>query len=148
MASRLQKRMTLRRKLHVLKTLTNSKSVKKSSIIFDAFLHIYKLQLKLEAIKRQYLYLMKHIQEVKVEKVGEEFLVRVTCKKGQDVLVSILEAFEEMGLNVLQASVSCNYFLDIEAIVKAQDQGIDVREITQAVHKAIGKQDGEGTQIV
>ncbi|THG07666.1 hypothetical protein TEA_009615 [Camellia sinensis var. sinensis] len=86
--------------------------------------------------------------EVKVEKVGEEFLVRVTCKKGQDVLVSILEAFEEMGLNVLQARVSCNYFLNIEAIVKAQDQGIDVREITQAVHKAIGKQDGEGTQIL
>ncbi|KAF5943926.1 hypothetical protein HYC85_018003 [Camellia sinensis] len=112
MASKLQKRMTLRRKLHVLKTLTNSKS------------------------------------EVKVEKVGEEFLVRVTCKKGQDVLVSILEAFEEMGLNVLQARVSCNYFLNIEAIVKAQDQGIDVREITQAVHKAIGKQDGEGTQIL
>ncbi|THG11263.1 hypothetical protein TEA_014956 [Camellia sinensis var. sinensis] len=86
--------------------------------------------------------------EVKVEKVGEEFLVRVTCKKGQDVLVSILEAFEEMGLNVLQARVSCNYFLNIEAIVKAQDQVIDVREITQAVHKAIGKQDGEGTQIL
>ncbi|GFZ07129.1 uncharacterized protein LOC130755179 [Actinidia eriantha] len=142
MASRLQKRMTLRRKLHILRTLTNSKSVRKSSIIMDAFIHIYKLQLKLEAIKRQYLYLINHIQEVKVEKIGGEFLVRVRCKKGQNLLVSILDTFEEMGLNVLQAKVSCTCLLSIEAIVEAQDQGICVRDIEDAVHKAMGEQVG------
>ncbi|XP_057493903.1 uncharacterized protein LOC130779320 [Actinidia eriantha] len=144
MASRLQKRMTLRRKLHILRTLTNSKSiyVKRSSIILDYFIHIYKLKLKLEAIKRQYLYLMNHIQEVKVDKIGGEFLMRVRCKKRKNLLVSILETFEEMGLNVVQARVSCNCLLTIEAIVEAQDQRICVREIEEAVHKAIGEQVG------
>ncbi|XP_059637257.1 uncharacterized protein LOC132279323 [Cornus florida] len=145
MASRLQNRVALRRKLHILKRLTNSKSVKRSSIILDAFLYIYKLKLKVEAIKREYLRLMKHMQEVKVEKLGEGFLVKVTSKKGEDVLVSILEAFDEMGLNVLQARVSCNYFFGMEAIVGPQHQGIDARDVTQALVKAIEKGDGVGT---
>ncbi|XAR66593.1 hypothetical protein NMG60_11012875 [Bertholletia excelsa] len=147
-SNRLRKRMALRRKLLVLRTLTNSKSVKRSSIIVDAFLHICKLKLRLEAIQREYLLLMKHIQ-VKVEKVQEHnFLMKVSCKGGNDVLVSILEAFEEMGLNVLQARVSCNSLLTIEAIVEAQDQGMDERDIREAVHKAIFKQEGplQGTQ--
>ncbi|KAL6991255.1 hypothetical protein U1Q18_009373 [Sarracenia purpurea var. burkii] len=146
MASRLQKRMTLHKKLHALRILTNSKSVKKSCIIMDAFIHIYKLKLKLEALRRQHCYLINHIQVLEVEKVGEEFEVRVTCQRGQDVLASILRAFEEMGLTVVQARVSCNFFLSIEAIVEAQDQGVDVRDIKEAVHKAIGKQYGLGTQ--
>ena len=68
--------------------------------------------------------------------------MRVRCKKGQNLLVSILETFEEMGLNVLQARVSCACLLTIEAIVEAQDQGNCVRDIEDAVHKAMGEQVG------
>ncbi|KAK9267566.1 hypothetical protein L1049_009994 [Liquidambar formosana] len=172
MASRLQRRMALRRKLHILRTLTSSKSVipkkwkiknsstcfatflfvqafmfmlmfflfvkvKKSSIIMDTILHINALKLRLEAIKREYSNSMKLNQVVKVEKIGTRFLVRVTCKKGRDVLVSILEALDEIGLNVLQARVSCNYYFAMEAITEAQAQALDVGDVTQTVLKAI-----------
>ncbi|KAK1557405.1 hypothetical protein Q3G72_024134 [Acer saccharum] len=154
-SSSLQRRIALRRKVHILRTLTNSKSVKKSSIIIDSLLYIYKLKLKLEAIKReysnlmeikrQYIYLMEHIQvpeEVKVEKIGETFLVKVICKKGdQNKLVSILEVFDEMGVNVVQASVSCNYYFSMEAIVAPQNpaEAMDVRQVIQLISKAIDK---------
>ncbi|KAK1557053.1 hypothetical protein Q3G72_017005 [Acer saccharum] len=142
-SSSLQRRIALRRK------------VKKSSIIIDSLLYIYKLKLKLEAIKReysnlmeikrQYIYLMEHIQvpeEVKVEKIGETFLVKVICKKGdQNKLVSILEVFDEMGVNVVQASVSCNYYFSMEAIVAPQNpaEAMDVRQVIQLISKAIDK---------
>ncbi|KAJ4703693.1 Transcription factor bHLH35-like protein [Melia azedarach] len=154
MVSSLQRRRALRRKLHILRTLTNSKSMKKSSIIVDCLLYIYKLKLKLEAIRREYsnlmaiknayLELMKSFQvpkEVKVEKIGERFTIRVKCNKGGNRLVSILEAFEKMGLLVLQASVSCNYNFSMEATAVAQNQqALDATDVTQLLLKAIEKQ--------
>ncbi|KAM7530481.1 hypothetical protein LguiB_033891 [Lonicera macranthoides] len=142
MASRIQKRMALRRKLHILRNLTHSKSVKKSSILKDAFIYIYKLKLQLEAIKNEYLFLMQHLQEVKVEKVGKGFVVKVTCKKGEDLLVKILEAIEEKGMTVVQASVACNYFFCMEAIVEAHhddrdQEAMDAKDLTQALVEAI-----------
>ncbi|CAK9148095.1 unnamed protein product [Ilex paraguariensis] len=149
MASRVKKRMALRRKFHILRTLTNSKSVNRSSIIMDAFLYIYNLKLKLEAMEREYLYLTEHVQEVKVERLGRGFLVRVTCKKDKDLLVSILVAFEEMKLNVVQAKqLSCNCFFGMEAIVEAaydDHQAVEVRDVTQAVLNAIQKPAEQGT---
>ncbi|XVF40290.1 hypothetical protein PTKIN_Ptkin01aG0100600 [Pterospermum kingtungense] len=150
MANKLQRRTASRRKLQLLPTLTNFKSVKRSSIIFNV-LQIYKLKGKLEEIQReytnllavrnQYLTLLKHVRipkEVKVEKIGEEFAVKVSCNKGGDNLVSILEAFDELGLNVLQARVSCSHFFAMEAIAAPQDlQTIDIKVITQALLKAI-----------
>ncbi|KAK0579840.1 hypothetical protein LWI29_032309 [Acer saccharum] len=80
--------------------------------------------------------------EVKVEKIGETFLVKVICKKGdQNKLVSILEVFDEMGVNVVQASVSCNYYFSMEAIVAPQNpaEAMDVRQVIQLISKAIDK---------
>ncbi|XP_021295146.1 uncharacterized protein LOC110424782 [Herrania umbratica] len=162
MVTKLQRRTAPRRKIHLLRTLTNSKSVKRSSVVLNVFLHIYKLKVKLEeiqrehqnlmAIKNEYLTLLKHVQipkEVKVEKIGEEFVVKVTCNKGGDKLVSILEAFDELGLNVLQARVSCNHFFSMEAIAVAQDQQTtDIKDITQAVLKAIEKHGGGEETLV
>ncbi|GMI72889.1 hypothetical protein like AT1G29270 [Hibiscus trionum] len=83
-------------------------------------------------------------QEVKVEKNGGEFVVKVRCNKGGDELVSIVEAFEELGLNVVQARVCCNHFFAMEAIVVDRDQeSRDIQDITQAVLKAIEKHGGE-----
>ncbi|KAL2494840.1 hypothetical protein Fot_38597 [Forsythia ovata] len=144
MSSKMQRRMALRRKLHILKTLTNSKSVKKSSIIMDAFLYIYKLKLQVEAIQREYLYLINHIQEVKVEKDGTRYVVRVTCKKGQDLLVSIFEAFEEMNLNVFEARVTCKHFFGMEIIAEAKGQDIDSRILTETILNVIQRPSGNG----
>ncbi|XP_006367141.1 uncharacterized protein [Solanum tuberosum] len=146
MASRrVQTKMAMRSKLHLLRTLTNSKSVKKNSIILDAFICIMKLRLQLEAIQREYQQLLNHVQEVKVEKlIGTRFLVKVTCKKGKDVLVSILEAFEDMKLIVVQARVTSRYFFGMEAIVEAENEAtLDVRALTRALQMAIHKQSFE-----
>lgn len=71
--------------------------------------------------------------------------VRVRCEKGEDTLVSVLETFEEMGLQVLQARVSCtNGSFSMEATtVFSDDQNqaqLDVREVTQAITNAIEKE--------
>lgn len=67
-------------------------------------------------------------------------MVRITCEKGGDKLVAILEAFEEMRLNVQQARVSCENGFSLEAIAVAEeDQNLDVRDVTEALLKAIGK---------
>ncbi|RDX63484.1 hypothetical protein CR513_58083, partial [Mucuna pruriens] len=154
-----QKRITLRRKLHILRVLTNSNSAKRTSIDKRTVLCIYKLKLALETLKRQYenllatrreyISLLNHVKEnkdVKIEKVRTgTFMVRVTCEEGSDKLVAILEAFDEMCLNVQQARVSCQNGFSLEAIAVAEDQNqtLDVREITEALLKAIGKQSGE-----
>ncbi|KAE8656384.1 putative WRKY transcription factor 65-like [Hibiscus syriacus] len=155
MVTKLQRR-TSRRKLQFRPTLSNSKSVKRRSVL-NVVLQRHKLKNKLEeihreyqnlvAIRNQYFTLLKHIQipkEVKVEKVGEELIVKVSCNKGGDKLVSILEAFEELGLNVLQAKVSCSHFFAMEAIAVAQNlQTTDIKDVAQAVLKAIGEQGGD-----
>ncbi|XP_030972758.1 uncharacterized protein LOC115992672 isoform X1 [Quercus lobata] len=151
MASMLQKRIAMRRKIHILRAQTKcSKSVKRSFINTATLLYIYKLILKLEAIKREYLNLMatkkeylklmKNMQvpeDVEVQKLMEGFLVKVNCEKGEDRLVIILEAFDEMGLNVQQARVSSNKRFEMEAIVVAQDQALDVKEVTEALLGAL-----------
>ncbi|KAG6777181.1 hypothetical protein POTOM_016997 [Populus tomentosa] len=156
MVARLQRRAAMGRRLHVLRILTCSKSAQRKSVIMEALLYIYKLKLKLEAIKRElanlvaikreYLSLMKQLQlpkkEVKVEKAEQGLLVRVTCEKGGDKLVSILEVFEEMGLVILNARVSSNLYFAMEAIVVADQEqhALHVKSITQAVTKAIERQ--------
>ncbi|KAJ6402216.1 hypothetical protein OIU84_014330 [Salix udensis] len=154
MVARLHRRTaTGKIRLHILRTLTCSKSVQRKSITMDALLYIHKLKLKLEAInrelaslvarKREHLSVMKQLQlpkkEVKVEKAEKGVVVRVTCEKGGDKLVSILEVFEEMGLVVLNARVSSNLYFAMEAIVVAEEEqhALHVKSITEAVIKAI-----------
>ncbi|QCD84493.1 uncharacterized protein LOC114179201 [Vigna unguiculata] len=160
MACRVQKRISLRRKLHILRVLTNSNSAKRTSISNTTILRLYKLKLALETVKRHYenllaargehVNLLNHVKEnkdVKIEKVrAGTFMVKVTCEKGSNKLVTILEAFDEMCLNVQQAKVSCEKDFSLEAIVVAEDQTLDLRDVTEALLKAIGKQSGENSQ--
>ncbi|OIW19248.1 hypothetical protein TanjilG_20373 [Lupinus angustifolius] len=152
MACRVQKRISTRRKLHILRTLSNSNSAKRTSIAKSTVLYIYKLKVALETVKREYenllatrreyLKLLNHVQEkenVKVEKVmAGTFVVRVTCDEGGDKLVSILEAFDEMCLNVEQAKVCCENGFSLEAIAVAEDKTLDPRDVTESLLKAIG----------
>ncbi|KAK8618510.1 hypothetical protein V6N13_132499 [Hibiscus sabdariffa] len=140
------------RKLHLLQTPTSPKSAKRGFIVKNVVLHFYKLKIKLEQLQREcqnlrvirndYFTLLNHIQipkEVKVEKIGEEFVVKVSCcNKGGDKLVSVLSAFDELDLDVVRASVSCGRLFSMEAIAVAQGQQTSgVRDITRAVVKAI-----------
>lgn len=70
-----------------------------------------------------------------MEKIGTGYLmVIVTCKKGEEMLVSILEVFEKMNVNVLQARVSCKHFFGMEAIV---EDTVDAATLTEAILKVI-----------
>ncbi|GLT54858.1 hypothetical protein SLA2020_280210 [Shorea laevis] len=144
MDSMLRKRIALRRKMHIVRAHTISKSLK---LKLEAFKREYS---NLMAIKREYLKLMQQMKMpnkvVEVQKVGQGFHVRVNCEKGTDRLVTILEAFDEMGLNVQQARVSCSNVFALEAIAAAaQDHALDVKEVTKALLRTIEKKGGEAT---
>ncbi|KAE8715029.1 Detected protein of unknown function [Hibiscus syriacus] len=162
MANKLQRRTASRRKLQLKRTLNNSKSVKRSSIIFNVLLHFHKVRAKLEeiqreyqgfmAIRNEYFTLLDHMQipkeDVKVEKKGEGFVVKVRCKIGGDKLVSIMDALEEVGVNVVQVRVCSNHFFGMEAtVVDHHQQTTDIKDITQAVQKVIQKQGGKGMLV-
>ncbi|KAL1328776.1 hypothetical protein HN51_038559 [Arachis hypogaea] len=147
MTCRVQRRISLRRKLHILRTLANSNNSlkgKRRSIVY-----IYKLKVALESIKREYENAVSLKKEVvKVEKVkGGRFVVRIKCEKGKgkegEKLVSILEAFEEMSVNVENAKVSCEGGFSMDAIIavaQENDKTLDVTHLTEALLKAIEKQ--------
>ncbi|KAL0542738.1 hypothetical protein IC582_017812 [Cucumis melo] len=153
MVSTLQKRFDSRNKLRLVRSLpTYESSGRQTCVFWNAVLFIHKLKLKLEAIereysnlldmKREYLNSIKQFhssKEVKVEKNGEEFRVKVRCEKGGDRLVSVLEAFEKMGLNVVEARVSCTECFCMEAIAVAEDhhQLLNLSDITDAINVAI-----------
>ncbi|KAL5576966.1 hypothetical protein UlMin_018665 [Ulmus minor] len=146
-SNRLRKRIAMRRKLQFLRAL-NISSVKRSYVDKSAFLYVHLLKLKLEAVCREYSNLVKKnsnpTKEVKVEKTEEgTFVIKVRCEKQGDRLVSVLQAFEEMGLQVLQARVSCDKCFAMEATAVSQNEALDVRDVTQAITKAIQKQDDE-----
>ncbi|XP_039685381.1 uncharacterized protein [Medicago truncatula] len=155
MACKVQKRVVvaLRRRLHILRFRTNSNNN-----------NIQKLKLALETVKREYKNLIatrrcyisllnnvnKDNKDVKIDKIrAGTFMVKVTCEKGGDKLVSILEAFEDICVNVQQARVSCKNEFSIEAIIVAEDQTLDVTYITQVLLKAIGNQSSEkGSEVL
>lgn len=83
------------------------------------------------------------LQQVKVQKIGDKFEVKVKCERREDGLVSILEVLENMGLDVLQARVSCDHVFSMEAFVVAQDQALEATDVAQAILRAIEKQVGE-----
>ena len=57
------------------------------------------------------------ILQLKVEPQEEGFMIKVMSERScQGLLVLILEAFEELGLDVLQARVSCDENFCFEAI--------------------------------
>ncbi|XP_010549418.1 PREDICTED: uncharacterized protein LOC104820606 [Tarenaya hassleriana] len=142
MVARKEKNSAKRRKLHFP---TNLSDCKLKAVIGEALvLYISLLKLKIEAlnqIKNQY-----EFEEVKVEKIEERFQVKVRCQRGGHKLVQVLEAFEEMGLEVIQARVSCQGSFSMEAIVEPRDQGAkvvwDVDYMTQILVQALVKPNG------
>ncbi|XP_043723535.1 uncharacterized protein LOC122670646 [Telopea speciosissima] len=145
MVSRENKKAVLCEKLQQLRSVTNSDAINKTSIIVDASKYIEELKQKVERLNQDIATSQNSsdpnpLPMVTVETVEKGFLINVFSEKScSGLLVSILEAFEELGLNVLEARVSCSDNFRLEA-VGGENEGqvnIDAQVVKQAVLQAI-----------
>ncbi|KAF1864392.1 hypothetical protein Lal_00022050 [Lupinus albus] len=146
MVSREQKRTTtMHEKLQLLRSITNSHASSKTSILNDASKYIEKLKKKVERLNQDMATAQTSSDQnslpmVTVETLGKGFIVNVMSENScPGLLVSILEAFEEINLNVLDARVSCADTFRFQAIAENEEEGegVDVEGVEQAVEQAI-----------
>ncbi|CAN1255197.1 hypothetical protein LINPERPRIM_LOCUS8907 [Linum perenne] len=134
-----------------------------SSIIVDASNYIQQLKQKIEKLNqemdnydydqpssstRHQLNNNNGIPVVSVETVEKGFVINVISEKKCEggLLVSVLEAFEEIGLNVVEARVSCTDTFRLHAVAAGQvheeereqrRSNIDAQMVKRAVLEAI-----------
>ncbi|GKV04374.1 hypothetical protein SLEP1_g16534 [Rubroshorea leprosula] len=146
-----RKRASLYEKLQRLRTATNSTAVNKTSIIVDASRYIENLKEKVERLNQEISGTSSSLSssstenqlpmQVTVESLEKGFLINVSLEKScPGLLISILEAFEDLGLDVLNARVSCAENFQLEAIGgenEGEDHGINAQVVKQAVLQAI-----------
>lgn len=130
--------------LSLLRSITNSCAIRKNSIILDAFKYIEELKRRVDELNRD---LVTELQARQGENFGrgadsdldsvpalptvtvasEErtrgLQIHVACQKWPGLLVAILEALEALGLNVLQARVSCKDYFMFDALSGEDKQG-------------------------
>ncbi|XP_023551079.1 uncharacterized protein LOC111809011 isoform X4 [Cucurbita pepo subsp. pepo] len=142
MVSREHNNASLHHNLQLLRSITNSHALNKASIIVDASKYIEELKQKVERLNQDISTVQTSIHPmVTVESLAKGFSINVFSEKScQGLLVSILEAFEELGLNVLEARVSCTDSFQLQAIAEIEEQGeeaIDAQAVKEAVVQAI-----------
>nr|XP_016505036.1 PREDICTED: transcription factor SCREAM2-like [Nicotiana tabacum] len=126
MVSREQKRAAaLHEKLQLLRSITKSHAISETSIIVDASKYIQELKHKVERLNHDITTTTttqsstnntSSWPQVEVETLEKGFLVNVYSERScPGLLVSILEVVEELGLNVLEARVSCTDTFRLEA---------------------------------
>ncbi|CAD6216698.1 unnamed protein product [Miscanthus lutarioriparius] len=155
----------LHEKLQILRSITHSRALSDASIIMDASEYIEELKQKVVRLKQEMAceeaaaggaLQLKHSSSspspaVTVETLagagaGHGFLINVFSDKScPGLLVSILEAFDELGLSVLQATVSCEDTFRLEAIGgENQVDNVDEHVVKQAVLQAIRTYSSQG----
>ncbi|XP_011019032.1 PREDICTED: transcription factor SCREAM2-like isoform X1 [Populus euphratica] len=146
MSSKKKKKAALYEKL---RAATNSNAMNKTSIIVDASKYIGELKKKVDRLNHEIgtsstpQNSLSAVRQVTVETLEKGFLINVFSGKNcPGLLVSILEAFEELGLDVLDARVSCEDNFQLEAIGGDQNQGHDAQVVKQAVLQAIHNWNG------
>ncbi|KAL8038993.1 hypothetical protein ABFX02_10G006500 [Erythranthe guttata] len=131
--------------------MAGSRERKKASIIADATRYIEELKERVEKLNQDVTTLQTASssqqnsvlppQVVKVETLEKGFLINVfSGKNSPSLLVSVLEAFEDLGLEVLDARVSCSDNFHLEAVstqTEGQSDSIDAQVVKQAVLQAI-----------
>uniref|UniRef100_A0A0D9WF91 Plant bHLH transcription factor ACT-like domain-containing protein n=1 Tax=Leersia perrieri TaxID=77586 RepID=A0A0D9WF91_9ORYZ len=147
MVSREQKRASLHDKLQILRTLTHSHAVNKMSIISDASTYIKDLKQKIAALNKELACAqnMNICEEpspvVRVQVLEKGFLINVFMDKSSPgLLASILEAFDGLGLTVLEARASCSNSFRLQAVGAEHDEAdglIDANAVELAVMQAI-----------
>ncbi|CAL1374824.1 unnamed protein product [Linum trigynum] len=178
MASRESKKSSLlHENLQLLRSITNSTAVNRSSIIVDASNYIQQLKQKIEKLnhdiqsadhhhRHQPSSSRHHHNNNNINHTGQQlpvvtvetlekkgFLINIFSEKNcPGLLVSVLEAFEDLGLNVVEARASCSDSFRLQAVGGGGDQNddeeegeqqtIDPQVIKQAVLQAINGWDG------
>ncbi|XP_031110058.1 transcription factor SCREAM2-like [Ipomoea triloba] len=144
MVPREQKRTTLHEKLQLLRSVTNSHAVSETSIIVDASKYIQELKQKVEIANQELAASQissSSCPKFSVETLEKGFLVKVYSERScPGLLVALLEAFEELGLNVLEARVSCTDNFHLQAFGGENDEnedGISSGVVIEAVSEAI-----------
>ncbi|KAK2440628.1 ACT domain-containing protein [Trifolium repens] len=150
MVSKVHMRTALyRRKLQLLRSITYP-SHNKASVKLDSTEYIQGLKQKLEELKQlpvpipttQSIIDYNPMPKLKVETQEEGFVIKVVSERScQGLLVFILEAFEELGLEVLHARVSCVDDFCLEAVGNKENNEdtspLSVQLVEEAVSQAI-----------
>ncbi|KAM7491867.1 hypothetical protein LguiA_034788 [Lonicera macranthoides] len=147
MVSREQRKAAqLHEKLQLLRSITNSHSVSETSIIVDASKYIEELKDKVERLNEEVAststnQLHNSWPLVAVENLGKGYLVNIHSEKScPGLLVFILEVFEDLGLSVKEARVSCTDTFQFEALGGEDEENgeiISAQTVKQAVSQAI-----------
>uniref|UniRef100_A0A0D9VTT9 Plant bHLH transcription factor ACT-like domain-containing protein n=1 Tax=Leersia perrieri TaxID=77586 RepID=A0A0D9VTT9_9ORYZ len=149
MSSRERKKAAaLQEKLQILRSITHSHALSNTSIILDASKYIKELKQKAVRLNQEIACAQDTLRQnrVTVETLGHGFLVNVFSGKScPGLLVSILEAFDELGLSVLEATASCADTFRLEAIGGENlVEKVDENVVKQAVLRAIRSCSGSG----
>ncbi|KAJ4892053.1 transcription regulator [Raphanus sativus] len=147
MDPREKKRGSLKEKFQLLRSVTNSHAENDTSIIMDASKYIKKLKKKVERFKEDNTAGQSSSEPtdpttpmVTVETLEKGFMINIFAGKNQPgMLVSVLEAFEDIGLNVLEARISCtdSFSLHANGVENEDGDGMDSEAVKQAVTDAI-----------
>uniref|UniRef100_M1CIW7 DNA binding protein n=1 Tax=Solanum tuberosum TaxID=4113 RepID=M1CIW7_SOLTU len=124
MGSKEQQKALLNQQLEQLGSITNSPSVNKTSIIAHASKYIEELKERIDKLNEDVSTSQPShhdhedaLPEVTVETLEKGFIINVFSEKNcPGLLVSILEVFEELGLELLDARVSCSDCFRLEAV--------------------------------
>ncbi|CAA6669272.1 unnamed protein product [Spirodela intermedia] len=143
-----QRRSSSHDKLQLLRSDTDSHAQSSTSILLDASKYIEELKHKIKDLVEDNNSCLRSITGDRMNQMGvtvqaqeKGFLVRVFSEKSYpDLLVSILRVFEDLGIDVLDARVSCIKPFRLEAVgreVKGRAEGIDSEVVREAMLQAL-----------
>ncbi|XP_078181103.1 uncharacterized protein LOC144574883 [Carex rostrata] len=139
MGSKDTKKAVLQEKLELLRTVTKSHAVNKASIIVDATKYIEELKQKVEECEQQ-LEEDSKLPKVTVTSQEKGFLINVISQQScPGLLVSVFEAFDDIGFEVIDADVSCADSFHLEAVGGESQESVDAQTVRQVVLQAIKK---------
>ncbi|CAL9194044.1 unnamed protein product [Musa hybrid cultivar] len=150
MVSREHNRAALHEKLQVLRSLTNSHALRKSSIILDASKYIKELKQKIRRLNQEIESAHSTVHDnplpsvsmvcsdlVTVETLKKGFLINVFSEKScPGLLVAVLEAIESLGLSVVEAKASCTNAFLLELFGR-EGESVDAQVVKAAVLHAV-----------
>lgn len=144
-SSKEQKKGAFYEKLQKLRSAASSTGMNTASILVDASKYIEELKERVDQLNQQVATSQvsddkdDDLPAVKVETLEKGFLVSVFSERNHPgLLVSVLEVFEDLGLEVLDARISCSDMFRLEAVSeKGEVDSTDAKMIKNAVVQAI-----------